>query len=123
LEGGGWRTSPTSWPQQPATSHLDRSRLDLDSGRAKLLDDPTADPPANESTGRRIGLLLAVARRARAHGRQPWPLSARVRHARRRTGARCPSGIDLGRPRGVPASRTLASCRSPPFRAPADVGA
>ena len=49
----------------------------LDSGRAKLLDDPTADPPATTSRlADGIGLLLAVTRRARAHSRQPWPLSA-----------------------------------------------
>ena len=49
----------------------------LDSGRAKLLDDPTADAPATTSRlADGIGLLLAVAQRARTHSRQPWPLSA-----------------------------------------------
>jgi uncharacterized RDD family membrane protein YckC len=61
----------------------DQPPLDLDrvwiqdSGRAKLLDDPTADPPATTSRlADGIGLLLAVTRRARSHSRQPWPLSA-----------------------------------------------
>jgi eukaryotic-like serine/threonine-protein kinase len=65
--------------QQPADQpplDLDRVWI-LDSGRAKLLDDPTADPRATTSRlADGIGLLLAVARRARAHGRQPWPVSA-----------------------------------------------
>ena len=55
---------------------LDRVWI-LDSGRAKLLDDPTADAPATTSRlADGIGLLLAVAQRARTHSRQPWPLSA-----------------------------------------------
>ncbi len=65
--------------QQPGDQpplDLDRVWI-LDSGRAKLLDDPTADPSATTSRlADGIGLLLAVARRARAHSRQPWPLSA-----------------------------------------------
>ena len=55
---------------------LDRVWI-LDSGRAKLLDDPTTDPPATTSRlADGLGLLLAVARRARTYSRQPWPLSA-----------------------------------------------
>ena len=55
---------------------LDRVWI-LDSGRAKLLDDPTAD--ATPATGRltsAVALLIAVARLARAGGRQPWPVTA-----------------------------------------------
>jgi len=56
---------------------LDRVWI-LDSGRAKLLDDPAADPPATTSRlADGLGLLLAVARRAGTRSSQPWPLSAR----------------------------------------------
>jgi eukaryotic-like serine/threonine-protein kinase len=65
--------------QQPGDQpplDLDRVWI-LDSGRAKLLDDPTADPPAATSRlADGIGLVLAVARHGRARSRQPWPVSA-----------------------------------------------
>ena len=54
----------------------------LDTGRAKLLDDPTAEAPAAPGpppSGRltaAVALLIAVARLARAGGRQPWPVTA-----------------------------------------------
>ena len=57
---------------------LDRVWI-LDSGRAKLLDDPTADADAQPPSGRltsAVALLIAVARLARAGGRQPWPVAA-----------------------------------------------
>ena len=54
---------------------LDRVWI-LDSGRAKLLDDPTADAsPAGNRLAAGLGLLVAVARLARADA-QPWPLAA-----------------------------------------------
>jgi hypothetical protein len=65
--------------QQPGDHpplELDRVWI-LDSGRAKLLDDPTSDlPPATDRLADGIGLLRAVAGMARAQDRQPWPLSA-----------------------------------------------
>jgi hypothetical protein len=65
--------------QQPGDQpplDLDRVWI-LDSGRAKLLDDPTADaaPPAGRLTAA-LALLIAVARLGRASGRQPWPVAA-----------------------------------------------
>ena len=54
----------------------------LDSGRAKLLDNPTVDAPTADGpspSGRlasAVALLIAVARLARVAGRQPWPVAA-----------------------------------------------
>ncbi len=59
--------------QPPLT--LDRVWI-LDSGRAKLLDDPTIDAPRADGPTLAIGLLIAVARCARTRGGEPWPLSA-----------------------------------------------
>ncbi len=65
--------------QQPGDQpplDLDRVWI-LDSGRAKLLDDPTADAtPASGRLTSAVALLVAVARLARAGGRQPWPVAA-----------------------------------------------
>ena len=70
--------------QQPGDQpplDLDRVWI-LDSGRAKLLDDPTVDAPTADGpspSGRltsAVALLLAVARLARAGGHQPWPVAA-----------------------------------------------
>jgi hypothetical protein len=70
--------------QQPGDQpplDLDRVWI-LDSGRAKLLDDPTADAPTAQGpppSGRlmsAVALLIAVTRLARAGGRQPWPVAA-----------------------------------------------
>ena len=58
---------------------LDRVWI-LDSGRAKLLDDPTVDAPTADGPSGRlmsaVALLIAVARLARAGSRQPWPVAA-----------------------------------------------
>jgi eukaryotic-like serine/threonine-protein kinase len=73
---------------------LDRVWI-LDSGRAKLLDDPTRDRSATTNRlADGTGLLLAVARRARAHSRQPWPLSA-MRFIDALAGASLPSPADV----------------------------
>jgi serine/threonine protein kinase len=63
-------------PEDQPPLDLDRVWI-LDSGRAKLLDDPTADAtsPSDRLTSA-VGLLIAVARLARAGGAQPWPVAA-----------------------------------------------
>ncbi len=58
----------------PPPLHLDRVWV-LDTGRAKLLDDPTADPPDTEiPDGRRF--LHDMMRTLRSRATAPWPLSA-----------------------------------------------
>ena len=103
---------------------LDRVWI-LDSGRAKLLDDPTADAPATAESGRldvAVALLIAVARLARADGRQPWPLSASrfVDPLAEAPPASLSEVAGRGRLRCEAAQRSRAAgaaCRSPPGRA------
>jgi uncharacterized RDD family membrane protein YckC len=59
-----------------APLELDRVWI-LESGRAKLLDDPTHDPPSSGSRlAAAVALLRAVARLARGADREPWPEAA-----------------------------------------------
>ncbi len=63
-------------PDDRVPLELDRIWI-LESGRAKLLDDPTEDPaPAADRMTAAITLLRAVARVARAGRREPWPEAA-----------------------------------------------
>ncbi|MEO5823162.1 MAG: protein kinase, partial [Vicinamibacteraceae bacterium] len=63
-------------PDDRAPLELDRVWI-LDSGRAKLLDDPTGDPtPSGPRLTEAVALLMAVARLARGGQRQPWPEAA-----------------------------------------------
>ncbi len=63
-------------PDDRAPLELDRVWI-LDSGRAKLLDDPTADPePAARGLAKPLALLAAMARAARTGSGQPWPAAA-----------------------------------------------
>jgi uncharacterized RDD family membrane protein YckC len=55
---------------------LDRVWI-LDSGRAKLLDDPTGNAaPGGNRLAAGLGLLIEVARLARTDATEPWPLAA-----------------------------------------------
>jgi hypothetical protein len=92
----------------------------LDSGRAKLLDDPAIDAPRPSAEGDGVALLAEVVRLAREGSRDPWPRRGALPRSARGGGRRrrprptsCASSRRWGAG-GRPPAPDGARSRSPP---------